>query len=200
MRLYEFVFYKIFDNWWFDGTSDGTSAWYHITPYPSFTVNLNMPTQYTDSQMRLFNALVKRGLGVLAEHIILRDGEFNSEGKPKSYVLDLLVDRFLVVEVEGLGSASADNKPRDDYLHSKGFIVKHVSNAQIKKDLEHEVECIALIVDGHKRRFSVKDVANELYNYGMYQRENIKLLVSILDHTTLAEIHRAEKELGKVVR
>lgn len=157
-----------------------------------------MPTQYTDSQMRLFNALVKRGLGVLAEHPVLRDGEFNREGKPKSYVLDLLVDRFLVVEVEGKGSASADNKPREDYLHSKGFIIKHVSNLEVKKDLEHVVDCIALIVDGHKRRFSVKDVANELYNYGMYQRENLKLLVSMLDNAVLAEIHNAERGLGKI--
>ena len=94
-----------------------------------------MPTQYTPSQMKLFNALVKTGLRVLCEYPILRDGEFNREGKPKSYVADLLINKKLIVEVEGKGSASADNPERENYLIKKGYRIHHVSNEEIKKDL-----------------------------------------------------------------
>lgn len=160
-----------------------------------------MPSQYTKEAMILFNSLVKRGYGVLTEYPILRDGEFNREGKPKSYQVDLLVDRFLILEVEGNGSASKNNKERDDYLRKKGYTLKHIPNEHITNptELEKELSCISLLIDAHKRRFSIKDVANELYNYGMYNRDALKLLVSMLDNAVLAEIHRAERELGKSV-
>ena len=105
-----------------------------------------MPTQYTPSQMTLFNALAKTGLYVLCEHPILRDGEFNREGKPKSYVVDLLVNKKLIVEVEGPGSASADNPERDNYLIKKGYRIHHVSNEQVKKNLKATVENIKVLV------------------------------------------------------
>ena len=99
-------------------------------------------TQYSDAQMRLGSVLQRAGAIVEFESEIVREGEFTREGRPKHYVLDLLVNGHLAVEVEGEGSASAGNEDRDIYLNVHGISVYHISNERVKTHLQEEVAII----------------------------------------------------------
>ena len=60
-------------------------------------------------------------------------GRCNSPLKQSSYHPDAVVDHWLVLEVEGAGSASADNEERDAYLTSKGKTIVHIPNDCVAK-------------------------------------------------------------------
>ena len=90
--------------------------------------------KYTDFQMKLFQELVKLGLPCLLEYPVVREGEFTKDGKQKGYSIDILVGKWLAVEVEGKGSSSADNDERDEYLSMHKFRTLHIPNADIKSD------------------------------------------------------------------
>jgi len=99
-------------------------------------------TLYTGAAVAIGNAVQLAGGIVEFEVEVVRDGEFTREGKPKRYVLDLLVNGHLAVEVEGKGSASAGNEARDIYLNVHGISVYHVSNERVKTHLAEEVAII----------------------------------------------------------
>lgn len=110
------------------------------------------PSQYTAAQITFGNALAKLGLQVEFEQEFLREGEFNREGKHKSYVVDILVNRTIAVELEGEGSSSKDDNIRDQFLKAKGLAVIHLPNELALQNLEHEANCIKMLADGKKRQ------------------------------------------------
>ena len=100
-----------------------------------------MPTQYTPSQMRLFNVLCKK-YRCKTEVPFLREGVFNKEGKPKSYQVDILVENKIAVEVDGPGHDFEGDKERDAFLERHGLSVLHLTNGAVKDYLDL---CIKLV-------------------------------------------------------
>jgi hypothetical protein len=66
----------------------------------------------------------------------------------KTYHPDAVLDGWLVLEVEGEGSASKDNEGRDAYLASKGLALVHIPNDCVAKYPEVISQFVALL---HKR-------------------------------------------------
>lgn len=108
-------------------------------------------TCYTGPAIAIGNAVQLAGLIVEFEPRFIRDGEFNREGRPKYYQVDVLVAGFLSVEAEGPGSKSSNNPERDAYLKSIGLELHHVSNERIKHNLKEEVSIILAKVEARKR-------------------------------------------------
>ena len=131
--------------------------------YPSPTASSFGTKTHTPSAVKL--AATLSGMKVLTEFQVERDGMYRcqmghiseleggelEEAKlqagtrcrrcsqpagPMVYSIDVLVDGRIALEVEGEGSASADNDERDDYLTKKGYFVVHVPNEYVEKHLE----------------------------------------------------------------
>lgn len=86
--------------------------------------------QYTEQHMILAAAFNKVGLFPDVEKPFVREGEFTKDGKPKEYFADLhFGEQKVIVEVEGEGSASADNDERELFFTENGYQVVHVPNA-----------------------------------------------------------------------
>ncbi len=91
----------------------------------------NVKSSYTDAEMSLINHLGKAGIKYKTQEPYERPGEFNSEGKPKSYIIDVLVDEdHLGLEVEGRGTSS-DNPVRDQFFKERGITIVHLPNAMV---------------------------------------------------------------------
>lgn len=77
----------------------------------------------------------------------VRAGEFSSGGMEKTFVADIfLPDKNIIIELEGSGSASADNPHRDDYFKEKGISVVHLRNETVTKDGAGIANLIAVLL------------------------------------------------------
>jgi hypothetical protein len=86
--------------------------------------------QYTEEHMKLASAFNGVGLFPDVEKPFVRPGEVTKDGKPKEYFADLCFEDWkVVIEVEGEGSASADNDERELFFAENGYQVVHVPNA-----------------------------------------------------------------------
>ncbi len=91
----------------------------------------NVKSSYTDAEICLINHLGKAGVKYNTQVPYERPGEFNSEGKPKSYIIDVLTDEdHLGLEVEGPGTSS-DNPVRDQFFKERGITIVHLPNAMV---------------------------------------------------------------------
>ena len=116
--------------------------------------------QYTSPQMHFANALAREHL-VFEIEVPFERPEKTQDGKPKSFVVDLLLDRWLVVEIEGIGSSSADNIERDKFLEDQGLTVMHISNEEAVQNTQHHVNCIKMLLDGKKRQLHAINIRGE---------------------------------------
>ena len=82
--------------------------------------------------VRVAAALNAAKIACTLEYPIKREGEYNRDGKQKFYSVDILLkdDRFerVGIEMEGQGSASADDLKRDELIQSQGIILLHFPN------------------------------------------------------------------------
>ncbi len=89
--------------------------------------------QYTTPQMKLAAAFNKVGLFPDVEKPFERLGEFTKEYIPKTYVADLhFGPEMVIIEVEGKGSASADNDERELFFTNLHYQMVHVPNSCAK--------------------------------------------------------------------
>ncbi|MGA2666188.1 MAG: hypothetical protein ABSF83_14710 [Nitrososphaerales archaeon] len=89
-----------------------------------------LKAKYTEEHMKLAAAFNDVGLYPDVEKPFLREGEVTKEGKQKGYVADLhFGDQKVIIEVEGEGSASADNDDWELFFAENDYQVVHVPNA-----------------------------------------------------------------------
>ena len=71
---------------------------------------------------------------VKTREYFIRENELRHDGTPKQYIPDLVIWDTIVVEAEGEGSASRDNKQRDEYFKKIGKTVIHIPNSMVKME------------------------------------------------------------------
>lgn len=115
------------------------------TSYPGPSQSDGRQSEYTEAHVSLLNALTKRRLNCRSEVAFERPGELTSEGQPKTYQSDIVVEDRVIVEVEGEGSSSRDNEKRDFFFKEQGFVVKHIPNDLAQKYPEFVADLIQLM-------------------------------------------------------
>jgi len=80
-----------------------------------------------------------------------RAGELTQDGKPKTYVADILINN-IVIEIEGPGTSS-DSAERDSFFVSKGCYVVHIPNIAIFKHGEVIGSLIAAFYHKWRREY-----------------------------------------------
>ena len=83
--------------------------------------------------VRVSNALNQVHIDNTLEYLIPRDGEYNRDGKPKFYSIDVLVHdptfELVGIDMWGKGSASEDNPKRDAKIKAEGICLLHFKNS-----------------------------------------------------------------------
>jgi len=107
--------------------------------------------QYTEAEQTLETILSRYNIKYKAQVSFERAGEFTEDGKPKTYIADILIDN-IVIEIEGAGTSS-DSAERDDFFFSKGCYVVHVPNIAVFKHGEVIGSLVAAFYHKWKRGY-----------------------------------------------
>lgn len=100
---------------------------------------------YTEAEQLFAGNLNYFGIEYRTQETFLRP-EFTDDHKPKTYVLDFYLPKQEIgIELEGEGSASADNEARDKYFKAEGVKIVHLPNALAKKYGAQIAELIAVL-------------------------------------------------------
>ena len=99
----------------------------------------NVKSSYTDTEMILINQLGKAGVKYKTQVSYERPEEFTSDNQPKNYVLNILVEDYLGLEVEG---AETD---RDQFFKDKGITIVHLPTAMVLNYGDVVATLVALI-------------------------------------------------------
>jgi very-short-patch-repair endonuclease len=108
--------------------------------------------QFTDSHLSALNILQENHVRFLAESVIHCFGEFDAQGRPVSYKVDILINDPAyssgVIEIDGSihhrGIQPAKDARRDHRLMMQRLWVEHISN--------EAVGTIMSVLEKHKRR------------------------------------------------
>ena len=92
---------------------------------------------FTDSHVKVLAYLNQLGVSYKAEEVVHCFGAYDSKDRPISYKVDILVNDaqygFGVIEIEGKGSNTANNKKRDEILLHASYIdwIEHLPNKEV---------------------------------------------------------------------
>ena len=109
-------------------------------------------TQFTKGEQSLLKELSARKVSYKAQEPFAREGEVTKDGRVKQYVPDVIVGK-LILEVEGKGSASADNPKRDKFFRDKGYDIVHIPDHVALKHPAVIVDFVKLLIGAIRVRF-----------------------------------------------
>lgn len=115
------------------------------TSYPGPSQSEGRKSEYTDAEITLAKYLGKAGVKFKTQEPFLREGELTSEGKTKSYTVDVLAEGFLGLECEGAGTSS-DSEKRDQFFREQGITIVHLPNKMVLDYGDVVAKLVALII------------------------------------------------------
>ena len=99
---------------------------------------------YTRPEIYLADLLSKGGIRFLTQYPVERP-DMMEDGRPKVYMIDILVGDSLALEIDGEGHDPSKDEERDSFLREKGYSVLHIPAGAIERFPDFVLNVIKLI-------------------------------------------------------